>query len=98
MGKIRAHQWPFTDMMRFGKSFTELQLHCCPITKLKIIHDFSLLISGAEDGTVFISKINAYSDGMAITDSEIMHSLKIGNQNYLNLFYLQDYTITNPTL
>lgn len=98
MGKIRAHQWPFTDMMRFGKSFTELQLHCSPITTLKIIHDYSLLISGAEDGTIFISKVNVYSDGMAITDSEIIHSLKIGSKNYTNLFYLQNYTITNKTL
>lgn len=47
MGKIRAYQWPLTDMMRFNKSFTEIQLHSAPITKLKIINDFSLLISGA---------------------------------------------------
>jgi len=24
MGKVRAYQWPFTDMMRFNKSFTEI--------------------------------------------------------------------------
>lgn len=46
-GKVRAYQWPFTDMMRFNKSFTEIQLHSCSITKMKIIHDFSMLITGA---------------------------------------------------
>ena len=69
LGKVRAYQWPFTDMVRFNRSFTQIQLHSAPITKLKIIHDFSLLISGAEDGSIFISKINAYSDGIAISDS-----------------------------
>ena len=68
-GKVRAYQWPFTDMMRFNKSFTEIQLHSCSITKMKIIHDFSMIITGAQDGSIFISKINAYSDGIAITDS-----------------------------
>ncbi len=47
LGKIRAYQWPFTDMVRFNRSFTEIQLHSSPITKIKIIHDFSLLISGS---------------------------------------------------
>lgn len=69
LGKIRAYQWPFTDMMRFSKSFTEIQLHDSPIVKLKIVNDFSLLISGGEDGSVFMSKINAVSDGIAITDA-----------------------------
>ncbi len=98
LGKIRAYQWPFTDMMRFSKSFTEIQLHASPITRLKIIHDYSLLISGAEDGTIFLSKINAYSDGIAITDSEIMHSLRSGSKNYTNLFYLQNYMITSSAI
>jgi hypothetical protein len=69
LGKIRAYQWPFTDMMRFSKSFTEIQLHDSAIVKLKIVNDFSLLISGGEDGSVFMSKINAVSDGIAITDA-----------------------------
>lgn len=69
LGKIRAYQWPFTEMMRFSKSFTELQLHDCAIIKMKMVNDFSLLISGGEDGSVFISKINAFSDGIAITDA-----------------------------
>ena len=61
LGKIKAHQWPFTDSMKFSKYFTEIQLHSAPITELKITFDYSLLISGAEDGTIFISKINAIS-------------------------------------
>ncbi len=73
-------------------------MHDSAITRLKIIHDFSLLISGAEDGSIFISKINAYSDGIAITDAEIMHSLKSGNKNYTNLFYLQNYMITSSAI
>ena len=34
-----------------------------------MVNDFSLLISGGDDGSVFISKINAFSDGIAITDA-----------------------------
>lgn len=98
MGKIRAYQWPFTDMLRFSKSFTEIQLHSSAVTRLTIIHDFSLLISGAEDGSIFISKINAYSDGIAISDAEIMHSLRNNNKNFTNLFYLQNYMITSSAI
>lgn len=69
LGKIRAYQWPFTDMMRFSKSFTEMQLHDCTVVKMKITSDYSLLISGGEDGSVFITKINVFSDGIAISDA-----------------------------
>lgn len=47
MGKIRCHQWPFTDMMKFNKSFTEIQLHNKAITQLNLTHDLSMIISGA---------------------------------------------------
>lgn len=60
-GKIRAHQWPFTDSMKFTKQFTELHLHAAAITELRVSPDYSLLISGAEDGTVFISRVSAIS-------------------------------------
>lgn len=84
--------------MRFSKSFTELQLHDCGVVKMKMVNDFSLLISGGQDGSVFISKINAFSDGIAITDAEVMHSLKPTHKNYTNLFYLQDYMITSSAI
>jgi hypothetical protein len=47
LGKIRAYQWPFTDMLKFNKSFTEIQLHKSAVTEMKITHDYGMLISGA---------------------------------------------------
>jgi hypothetical protein len=60
-GKIRAHQWPFTDSMKFQKQFTEIHLHATAITELRATPDFNFLISGAEDGSIFISRISAIS-------------------------------------
>jgi hypothetical protein len=94
-GKIRAYQWPFTDMAKFNKSFTEIQLHKTPITQIKITHDFNYLITGAEDGTIFISKITPYSDGMIVSDSSVLHTFKVNKKNYTSLYYLQDYMCTN---
>ena len=54
--------------MKLKEQFTEIQLHSSPITELKITFDFSLIISGAEDGTIFISKINAISLGIPVND------------------------------
>lgn len=46
-----------------------MQLHDCAIVKMKITSDYSLLVSGGEDGSVFITKINVFSDGIAISDA-----------------------------
>lgn len=94
-GKIRAYQWPFTDPIKFNKSFTEIQLHRSAITQLKIVHDFSYLVSGSEDGSIFISKITPYSDGMVVNDSSILHTFKANKKNYTSLYYLQNYLCTN---
>lgn len=97
-GKIRAYQWPFTDMTKFNKSFTEIQLHRAPISQIKIAHDYSYLITGAEDGTVFISKITAFSDGMIVNDSSILHTFKMNKKNYSSLYYLQNLMCTNNSM
>lgn len=94
-GAIRAYQWPFTDMRKFDKQFTEIQLHRTCVTQLKVTHDFSYLISGSDDGTLFISKITPYSDGMVVSDSSILHTFKVNKKNYTNLFYLQNFMCTN---
>jgi hypothetical protein len=85
-------------MLKFSKSFTEIQLHRSPITQLKITYDYSYLVSGAEDGTVFISKIIPYSDGMMVNDSSVLYTYKINKKNYNNLYYLQNVICTNNTL
>lgn len=94
-GKIRAHQWPFTDSMKFSKYFTEIQLHGAPITQLKVTPDYSLLISGAEDGSVFISRINAISEGIPVNDPEVLSAFKSSYKNYKTLYYLQHYLTTS---
>lgn len=88
LGKIRAHQWPFTDSMKFSKYFTEIQLHSAAITELRVTHDYSLLVSGAEDGTIFISRINAISEGIPVNDAEVLSSFKSSYKNYKTLYYL----------
>lgn len=85
LGKIRCHQWPFTDGLKFSKSFTEIQLHNKAITQMKVTHDLSMLVSGSEDGSVFITKINAHSDGIVVNDSEMMHTFRTVNKNYMSL-------------
>jgi hypothetical protein len=97
-GKIRAYQWPITDMLKFSKSFTEIQLHRSPVTQIKTTYDFYYLVTGAEDGTVFISKIVPFSDGMMVSDSSVLHTFKINKKNYTSLYYLQYVTCTNNGL
>ena len=98
MGKVRAHQWPFTDSMKFTKQFTEIQLHSAAITDLQITHDYSLLISGAEDGSVFISRVNAVSEGIQVSDAEVLSSFKSSYKNFRTLYYLQNYMNTSSAL
>lgn len=93
-GKVRAYQWPFTDMIKFNKSYTEIQLHKSAITQIKITPDYSYLITGAQDGTIFISKITPYSDGMIVSDSSILHTFKVNKKNYTSLYYLQNLICT----
>ena len=97
-GKIRAHQWPFTDSMKFTKQFTELHLHNAAITELKMSPDFTLLISGAEDGSIFISRINAVSEGIPVNDPELLSAFKSSYKNFKTLYYLQHYLSTNTTI
>jgi len=98
LGKIRAHQWPFTDSMKFSKYFTEIQLHSAAITELRVTHDYSLLISGAEDGSIFISRINAISEGIPVNDAEVLSSFKSSYKNYKSLYYLQHYMNTSSSI
>jgi WD40 repeat protein len=98
MGKIKAHQWPFTDSMKFSKLFTEIQLHSSAVTELKISPDYNLLISGAEDGSIFISRIIAHSDGIAVSDPEVLSSFKSNYKNYKSLYYLQNYMNTSISI
>lgn len=94
-GKIRAYQWPFTDMVKFSKSYTEIQLHRSAVNQIKIGHDFSYLISGCDEGSVFITKISAYSDGILVSDSSVLHTFKVNKKNYTSLYYLQNLACTN---
>lgn len=98
LGKIRAHQWPFTDSMKFSKYFTEIQLHGTAITELRVTPDYALLISGAEDGSIFISKINAISEGIPVNDCEVLSAFKSSYKNYKTLYYLQNYLSTSSSI
>lgn len=65
---------------------------------MKITHDFSYLITGAEDGTIFISKITAFSDGMVVSDASILHTFKVNKKNYTSLYYMQNFMCTNNSI
>lgn len=68
------------------------------MTELKITHDYGLLISGAEDGSIFISKVNAISDGIPVNDAEVLSSFKSSYKNYKTLFYMQHYLNTSSAI
>ena len=97
-GKIRAHQWPFTDSMKFTKQFTEIHLHSTAITELKVTPDYSMLISGSEDGTIFISRLTAVSEGIPVNDPEVLSAFKSSYKNFKTLFYLQQYQGTSSQI
>lgn len=65
---------------------------------MKITHDFSYLITGAEDGTIFISKITAFSDGLVVSDASILHTFKVNKKNYTSLYYMQNFMCTNNSI
>lgn len=81
--------------MKFQKQFTEIHLHATGITEIKVTPDFNYLISGAEDGTIFISKINAISEGIPVNDPEVLSAFKSSYKNFKTLFYLQNYLSTS---
>jgi hypothetical protein len=55
-------------------------------------------VSGAEDGTIFISRINAISEGIPVNDAEVLSSFKSSYKNYKTLYYLQHYMNTSCSI
>lgn len=60
---------------------------------MKITTDLAFLITGAEDGSVFISKIQHYCDGMLTTDSEIINVIRTHNRDYAMLYSMERISI-----
>lgn len=68
-GSIRISLWPINDetlewemvnasQVKFKvPEFYEIQAHTAPITSLCLSHDLNYLLSGAEDGTLFVFKL-----------------------------------------
>lgn len=50
--------------------------------------DLANIITGAEDGSVYISRVQHYSDGMLTTDSEIINVIRTHHRDYTMLFSL----------
>jgi hypothetical protein len=46
------------------------------------------MISGSEDGSIYISKLHHYNDGMMTTDSEIINVIRSNNRDYTMLYNL----------
>jgi len=56
---------------------------------MKITTDLAFLVTGAEDGSVFISKVQHFNDGMMTTDSEIISVIRAHNRDYTMLYSLE---------
>ena len=55
---------------------------------MKLSQDLSMLITGAEDGSIFITKVSIYTEGLALKPSQITGDSAwkkiIGNPYYLD--------------
>jgi hypothetical protein len=69
LGAVLCYQWPFQDYHSFDDNFTCTYLHESAVTHMRMTTDLAFLITGADDGSVFISKIQHFNDGMLTTDS-----------------------------
>ena len=65
---------------------------------MRVTPDYAFLITGAEDGSVFISRISAVSEGIPVNDPELLSAFKSSYKNFKTLYYLQHYLSTNSTI
>lgn len=97
VGAVQCYQWPFQDYHSFDENFTCTQLHEGAVTHMKITTDLAFLVTGAEDGSVFISKIQHFCDGMLTTDSEIINVIRINNRDYAMLYSMERLSICSTS-
>lgn len=93
LGAVQCYQWPFQDYHMFDENFTCAYLHESPVTHMKMTTDLAFLITGAEDGSVFISKVQHFNDGMLTTDSEIINVIRMHNRDYTMLYSMERMSI-----
>lgn len=71
-GSVRAYLWPFQNFALKQQEYFEIALHQGPVTNIKISPDLSFLVSGSEDGSIFMSKVKEFRDGTEITATEVL--------------------------
>jgi hypothetical protein len=62
-GSVRVYTWPFTNLNVSYLDFIEFPIHSAPVSSLAITNDNQFLMSGAEDGSVYFSRLLEYVEG-----------------------------------
>ena len=62
-GSVRVYIWPFTNLNVSYLDFIEFPIHSAPVSALAITNDNQFLMSGAEDGSVYFSRLLEYVEG-----------------------------------
>jgi WD40 repeat protein len=56
-GTIRMYLWPFTNFSIQQQEYVEIALHQFSVCQMNITPDLTFLVSGSEDGSVFITRL-----------------------------------------
>jgi hypothetical protein len=84
--------WPFTNLNVSYLDFIEFPIHSAPISALAITSDEQFLMSGAEDGSIYFSRLLEYVEGGEVNTVD---AFKEGSAND---FILNSMSLTSKVL
>lgn len=98
LGSIRAFLWPFTEFTKDGLEYIEFPVHQSAVTSIKISHDATTLITGGEDGSIFLLKIKEFLDGQDATSYDVLNAISTTKKRDLMGKYINTYLLNNLAL
>jgi WD40 repeat protein len=95
-GSVRAYLWPFTNYQLKQQEFVEMALHQGPVTLIRLSPDLNYMMSGSEDGTIYVCSVKEFRDGSEYTATDMMSKdLERNNFSIANLYCFNQLTFVS---
>jgi len=98
LGSVRAFLWPFTEFTKDALEYIEFPIHQSAVTTIKISHDYTTLITGGEDGSIFFLKIKEFVDGADATSYDVLNAISSTKKREMVGKFINTYLLNNLAL
>lgn len=94
MGSVRAYLWPFTNFQMKQQEYVEVALHQGPVSMMRVTPDLGYLVSGSEDGSIYVTSVKQFRDGQECPTSELI-ARDQSNFSIANLYCFNQLTFVS---